>query len=136
MLFGCFKKGNSIFLYLSPVSSQIIAFLTGHSVTRYVRSHAPLIPLTCSAALRFTTLASLARSIHAYMHLFYIQFTILTSYHVANSLDCHRPVALIFDSVFGQVCKRLSGFIHSASLVLSGSKNCFIFYHIEYNDEI
>ena len=39
--------------------SQTIAFLTGHSVARYVRSLAPLTPLSCSATLRFATLASL-----------------------------------------------------------------------------
>ena len=45
-----------------------IAFLKGHSVARYVRSLAPLTPLTRSAALRFATLASLARSIHGLAH--------------------------------------------------------------------
>ena len=45
-----------------------IAFWTGHSVGRYVRSLAPLTPLTRSAALRFATLASLARSVHGLAH--------------------------------------------------------------------
>ena len=45
-----------------------IAFLTGHSVARYVRSLAPLSPLTRSAALCFATLASLTCSIHRLAH--------------------------------------------------------------------
>ena len=45
-----------------------IAFLTGHSVTRYVRSLAPLTPLTRSAALNFAMLALLARSVHGLGH--------------------------------------------------------------------
>jgi len=45
-----------------------IAFWKSHSVARYVRSLAPFTPLTCSAALRFATLASLARSIHGLAH--------------------------------------------------------------------
>ena len=45
-----------------------IAFLTGHSVARYVRSLAPLTSLTRSAALCFATLASLARSVHGLAH--------------------------------------------------------------------
>ena len=49
-------------------SSQTIAFLTGHSVARYVRSLAPLTPLTHSAALRFSTLAALTHSIHGLDH--------------------------------------------------------------------
>ena len=40
--------------------SETIAFLTGHSVACYVRSLAPLTPLTRYAALYLTTLASLA----------------------------------------------------------------------------
>ena len=40
----------------------------GHSVARYVRSLAPLTPLTRSAALRFATLASLARSVRGLAH--------------------------------------------------------------------
>ena len=45
-----------------------IAFLTGLSVARSVRSPAPLTPLPRSAALRFATLISLARSIHGLTH--------------------------------------------------------------------
>ena len=44
------------------VFSQTIAFLTGHSVARYVRSLTLLTPLTHSAALRFATLALFTRS--------------------------------------------------------------------------
>ena len=40
----------------------------GHSVACYVRSLAPLTPLTCSAALRFAMLALLARSVHGLAH--------------------------------------------------------------------
>ena len=40
----------------------------GHSVARYVRSLAPLTLLTPSAALRFATLALLARSVHGLAH--------------------------------------------------------------------
>ena len=40
----------------------------GHSVTRYVCSLAPLTPLTRFVALRFATLALLARSIHRLAH--------------------------------------------------------------------
>ena len=47
-----------------------IVFLTGHKVARYVRSLAPLTPLTRSAALRLPTLASLARSIPGLAHSF------------------------------------------------------------------
>ena len=39
---------------LGGVYGQTIAFLTGHSVARYIRSLAPLTP---SAALHFATLA-------------------------------------------------------------------------------
>ena len=46
--------------------SQKTAFLTGHSVARYVRS---LAPLTRSAALGFTMLALLASSVHGLTHL-------------------------------------------------------------------
>ena len=42
-----------------------IAFLTGHSVARYVHSLAPLTLLTRSAALRFATVVSLARYVHS-----------------------------------------------------------------------
>ena len=48
--------------------SETIAFLTGHSVASYVCSLAPLTLLTRSAALRFATLASLARSVHGLAH--------------------------------------------------------------------
>ena len=44
------------------------AFLTGHSVALYVRSFAPLSPLTRSAVLRFATLTLLAHSIHRLAH--------------------------------------------------------------------
>ena len=40
----------------------------GHSVARYVRSLAPLTPLTRSAVLRFAMLALLARSVHRLAH--------------------------------------------------------------------
>ena len=43
----------------------IITFLTGHSVARYV---CLLAPLTHSAALCFTKLALLARSVHKLAH--------------------------------------------------------------------
>ena len=45
-----------------------IAFLKGHLVARYVRSLAPLTPLTHSVALHFAPLALLARSIHGLTH--------------------------------------------------------------------
>ena len=45
-----------------------IAFLMGHSVARYVRSLAPLTPLTRSATLHFARLALLARFIHRLAH--------------------------------------------------------------------
>ena len=52
-----------------PVSTRDNRVLKGHhSVARYVRSLAPLTPLTRSAALRFATLASLARSVHRLAH--------------------------------------------------------------------
>ena len=53
-----FKLTVGLFLLVT------IAFWKGHSGARYVRLLSPLTPLTSSAALRFTTLASLARSIH------------------------------------------------------------------------
>ena len=40
----------------------------GHSVARYVLLLAPLTPLTRSAALRFATLTTLARSVHGLAH--------------------------------------------------------------------
>ena len=58
------KSSSTLSLFLLVT----IAFLTGHSVARYVRSLAPLTPLTRSAALRFATLASLARSVHGLAH--------------------------------------------------------------------
>ena len=54
--------------FLGLVLLVTIAFLTGHSVARYVRELAPLTPLTRSAALRFATLASLARSLRSLPH--------------------------------------------------------------------
>ena len=48
--------------------SETIAFLTGHSVARYVCSLAPLTPLTRYAALYLNTLASLAYSVHGLAH--------------------------------------------------------------------
>ena len=45
--------------------SKTIAFLTGHLVARYIRSLAPLTPLTHSAVL---CLAPLARSVHRFSH--------------------------------------------------------------------
>ena len=42
--------------------------LEGHSVAHYIRSLAPLTQLTRSAALRFATLASLARSVYGLPH--------------------------------------------------------------------
>ena len=56
------EQGSGLFLLMT------IAFLTGHLVARYVRSLAPLTPLTCSAALHFATLASLAHSVHRLAH--------------------------------------------------------------------
>ena len=61
-------KTKCLFQILGLFLVVAIAFLTGHSVGRYVRSLAPLTPLTRSAALRFATLASLARSVHGLAH--------------------------------------------------------------------
>ena len=48
------------------VFSQTIAFLTGHSVARYVRSLTPLTLLTCSAVLR--SVHGLAHSLRSLPH--------------------------------------------------------------------
>merc|ERR1712168_399534 len=64
----CFLSFHRYLFSMGLLLVVTIAFLTGHSVTRYVRSLAPLTPLTRSAALRFATLASLARSIHGLAH--------------------------------------------------------------------
>ena len=62
MWLNFFLRNKGLFLLVT------IAFWKGHSVARYVRSLAPLTPLTRSAALRFATLASLARSVHELAH--------------------------------------------------------------------
>ena len=68
----------------------------GHLVARYVRSLAPLTPLTPYAALRFATLASLARSVHGLAHslcllpcgtveIFEYEFTLLSRFTGTNA---------------------------------------------------
>jgi len=64
----CFLSFHRYLFSMGLFLLVTIAFWTGHSVARYVRSLAPLTPLTRSAALRFATLASLARSVHGLAH--------------------------------------------------------------------
>merc|ERR1712168_840805 len=64
----CFLSFHRYLFSMGLFLVVTIAFLTGHSVARYIRSLAPLTPLTRSAALRFATLALLARSIHGLAH--------------------------------------------------------------------
>merc|ERR1712168_1620344 len=64
----CFLSFHRYLFSMGLFLVVTIAFLKGHSVARYVRSLAPLTSLTRSAALRFATLASLARFVHELAH--------------------------------------------------------------------
>ena len=63
LLYLCFIVGQVLltpvyttpgyFFFLGPISTRDNRVLKGHSVARYIRSLAPLTPLTRSTALRF-----------------------------------------------------------------------------------